>query len=162
VRVSSSFGGDQKPLGTLAYPSDIGRVVVNVSEHEAGLIWQLLDQVRSHLVVCRVGGGEAATKWDPYLTDADGQLQLPPVDPSMPAGLGPASLSVYGAVGYYAGFSVFLVPHSTFCLQNGAVKSYRSSPTLPRLEHFHQVAPQAADLLGNSLRQSLIDLCGDC
>jgi hypothetical protein len=74
VRVSSSFGGDQEPLGALACLSDVGRVVVDVSEHEAGLIWQLLDQVRSHLVVCRVGGGEPATKWDPNLTDADGQV----------------------------------------------------------------------------------------
>jgi hypothetical protein len=73
----------------------------------------------------------------------------------MPAGLGPASLGVYGCMGDNARFSVFLVPHSTFCLQNGTVKSYRSSPTLPGLEHFHQMAPQQADLLGKPLGQSL-------
>src|SRR5215211_1738988 len=83
------------------------------------------------------------------------QVQLPSINPPVPAGFGPASLGVYGAVGYYRGFLVFLMPYSAFGLQSGAVKSYRPTPTLPGLEHFHQVAPQAADLLGKSLGQSL-------
>jgi hypothetical protein len=75
VWVSSSFGGDQEPLGTFAGLPDVGRVVVvDVSEHEVGFLWQLLDQVRGHLVVCVVGGGEPGTKRDPILTDADGQV----------------------------------------------------------------------------------------
>src|SRR5215210_4420764 len=43
VRVSSSFGCDQKPLllgAFVAGLSDVLRVVVDVSEHEAGLLWQ--------------------------------------------------------------------------------------------------------------------------
>src|SRR5215207_3467982 len=153
VRVSSSFGGDQKPLGAFACLPDIGSVVVDVSEHEGGFFWQLLDEVRGHLVVCRVGGGESGTKRDPTLTDGDGQVQLPAVNPPVPATLGPVSLGVYGCVGYNARFSVFLVPHSTFCLQSGTVESHRSPPTLPGPEHFHQVASQAADLLGKPLGQ---------
>src|SRR5215208_4704992 len=100
VRVSSSFGGDQKPLGALACLPDVGRVVVDVSEHEAGFFWQLLDQVRGHLVVCRVSGGEPGTKRDPNLTDGDGQMQLPPVHPPVPAALGPVSLGAHGRVGW--------------------------------------------------------------
>ena len=50
MRVSSPFGSDQEPLlgASQAFPSDVGRVVVDVSEYEARLLWQLLDQVRSH------------------------------------------------------------------------------------------------------------------
>jgi hypothetical protein len=59
--------------------SEVGGVVVDVSHHKASLLWQLLDQRRSYLIVCCVGG----------------------------------------------------------------------------LEHFHQMAPQAADLLGKPLGQSL-------
>src|SRR5215204_4156656 len=124
VWVRSSFGSDQKPLlGALAGLSDVGCVVVNVSQNEAGLCWQLLNQVWSHLVVCCVGWGEPATKRDPNLTHGDGQVQLPPINPSMPARLGPVRLGVYGAVRYNARFFVFVVPHSTFGLQNGTVKS---------------------------------------
>jgi hypothetical protein len=110
VRVSSSLGGDQKPLLVAMVEAclpDVGRVVVDVSEHEARLIWQLLDQGRSHLVVCCVGGGEPSGQRNPNLTDADGQVQLPPVNPPMPARLGPVSLGVYGCVRYNAGLLVF-------------------------------------------------------
>jgi hypothetical protein len=54
--------------------SDVGCVVVDVSEHEACLLWQLLDQVRGHLVVRRIGGGESGRERDPNLADADGQV----------------------------------------------------------------------------------------
>ena len=154
VRVSSSFGGDHKPLGALACLPDVGRVVVDVSEHEAGFLWQLLDEVQGHLVVCGVGGGEPGTKRDPNLTVGDGQVQLPPVHPPVPARFGPSGLGVYGCVRYNARFSALLclslVPHPTFCLQSGTVESHRSSPTLPGLEHFHQVASQSADLCSGS------------
>src|SRR5215218_3373014 len=82
-------------------------------------------------------------------------MQLPPVHPPMPAALSPVSFGVYGCMGHLACFLVFLVPHSTFCLQNGALEGYSSSPTLPRLEHFYQMASQAADLLRQALGQSL-------
>src|SRR5215208_90263 len=159
VRVSSPFGGDQEPLLLLGASEaglpDVGGVVVNVSEHEAGFVRQLLDEVGSHQVVCRVGWGESGRQWDPNLTDGDGHVQLPAVNPSMPARLGPSRLGVYGAVGHLARFLVFVVPHSTFRLQSGGLESYCSSPTLPGLEHFHQVASQRADLLGQSLGHSL-------
>jgi hypothetical protein len=58
VRVSSSFSGNQEPLlgASEACLSDVGGVVVNVSEYEAGLVRQLLDEVGSYQVVCCVGG----------------------------------------------------------------------------------------------------------
>ncbi len=73
----------------------------------------------------------------------------------MPAALCPASLGVYGSVRHNASFSVFLVPHPAFCLQSGGIEGHRSSPTLPGLEHFHQVASQAVNLIGQPLGQSL-------
>src|SRR5215217_134599 len=58
VRVSSSFSGNQEPLlgASEACLSDVGGVVVNVSEYEAGLVSQLLDEVGSYQVLCCVGG----------------------------------------------------------------------------------------------------------
>src|SRR5829696_4332339 len=157
VRVTSSFSGNQEPLlgASEACLSDVGRVVVDVSEYEAHLVRQLLDEVGSYQVVCCVGGSEHSRQRNPNLTHGDGQMQLPPVHPPMPAALSPVSFGVYGCMGHLACFLVFVVPHSTFCLQNGAVEGYSSSPALPRLEHFYQVASQRADLLRQALGQSL-------
>src|SRR5215204_3297452 len=98
VRVSSSFSGNQEPLlgASEACLSDVGGVVVNVSEYEAGLARQLLDEVGSYQVVCCVGGGEPSRQRNPNLTHGDGQMQLPPVHPPMPAALSPVSFGVYG------------------------------------------------------------------
>src|SRR5918994_3326854 len=159
VRVSPSFSGNQKPLPFSAMVaagfSDVGGVVVDVSEHEAGILGQLLDEVGSHRVVRRVSGGEPGRQRNPDPTDGDGQVQLPAVDPPVPTRLGPVGLGVYCCMGHLARFLVFLVPHPAFCPQSGGVEGYGPSPALPRLEHFYQVASQAADLLGEPLGQSL-------
>src|SRR4029453_1301508 len=102
VRVSSSFGCDQEPLGALAGLSEVGGVVVNVSEYEAGLLRQLLDEVGSYQVVCFVGGSEPSRQRNPNLTHGDGQIQLPPVHPPTPAALRPVSFGVYGCWGTLA------------------------------------------------------------
>src|SRR5215213_659760 len=64
VRVSSSFSGNQEPLlgASEACLSDVGRVVVDVSEYEAHLVRQLLDEVGSYQVVCCVGGSEPSLR----------------------------------------------------------------------------------------------------
>src|SRR5918998_2628789 len=58
VRVSATFGGDQKPLCLLAFLAYVLGIVMGVSQHEARLFRQFLDQRRSYLVVCHVGRGE--------------------------------------------------------------------------------------------------------
>ena len=44
VRVGTAFGGDQKPLGPLAFLVHIRSVVVGVAQNEAGLFGQLFDE----------------------------------------------------------------------------------------------------------------------
>src|SRR5215211_8170042 len=60
------FGGDQKPLGLLAFLAYVFGVVMGVSQHEARLIGQLFDQRRSYLVVCHVGRGEPSRRRKPH------------------------------------------------------------------------------------------------
>src|SRR5215208_5137839 len=122
VRVGPSFGGDQKPLCPLAFVAYVPGLVMGISQNEAYLLRQLLDQRRSHLVVRHISRGETRREWDPHPGYGDGQVQLPSINPPVLAGVGPASLGVYGAVGYYPGFLVFLMPYSAFGLQSGAVK----------------------------------------
>ncbi len=59
VRVSSSFGCDQEPLLVAMVEAclpDVGRVVVDISQHKASLIWQLL--VFLHSMACLRAQGE--------------------------------------------------------------------------------------------------------
>src|SRR5215210_3131037 len=154
VRVSATFGGDQKPLRLLADLAYVLGVVMGVSQHEARLFRQRLDQRRGYLVVGGVGGGEPGRKRDPHRRDRYGQVQLPPIDPPVPAALGPTCLGVYGSVRYDAGFLVFLVPHSPAGAKRGGVKSHRSARSLPRLKKGKQVTSQAADLSWQPLGQS--------
>ena len=59
VRVGTAFGGDQKPLGPLAFVAHVLGVVMSISQNEARLFRQHLDQERSYLVVRYIGRGEA-------------------------------------------------------------------------------------------------------
>src|SRR5215216_5572448 len=121
---------------------------MGVSQHEARLIGQLFDQRRSYLVVCHVGRGEPSREWNPHPGHGDGQVQLPPIDPPVPATLGPSCFCVYGSVRDHSGFLVLLVPHPAFGSKRCAVQGDRSSCPLPWSKQPHQMTSQAADLLG--------------
>jgi hypothetical protein len=74
-----------------------------------------------HPVVHHVGRDEPRREGNPHTTHGDGQVQLPPINPPVPAALGPAGLGVYGSVGHHAGFLVLLVPHPTAGAKQGGV-----------------------------------------
>src|SRR5829696_9869735 len=114
VRVGSTLGGDQKPLRPLAFVAYVCSIVMGVSQNEARLFRQLLDQERSYLVVRHLGRGKPRREWNPHPAHRDGQVQLPPIHPSVPARFCPACLGVYGSMRHSANFFVFLVPHSAF------------------------------------------------
>src|SRR5215203_6222546 len=103
---------------------------MSISQNEARLLGQLLDQRRSYLVVRYISRGEPRREWNPHPGHRDGQVQLPPIHPPVPARFGPSCLGIYGGVGYLAGFSVFLVPHSTFGSKWGAVSKATALPVL--------------------------------
>src|SRR5829696_5926504 len=125
VRVSAAFGSDQKPLRPIAFVAYVLGVVVGVAQNEARLFGQLFDERRSYLVVRHVGRGEPRREWNPHPGHGDGQVQLPPIHPPVPARFGPSCLGIYGGVGYLAGFSVFLVPHSTSLALRGVLSPRR-------------------------------------
>jgi pyruvate/2-oxoglutarate/acetoin dehydrogenase E1 component len=57
--VGAAFGGDQKPLRPLSFVAYVLGVVMSISQNEARLFRQFLDQERSYLVVRYFGRGEA-------------------------------------------------------------------------------------------------------
>ena len=89
----------------------------------------------------------------PHLGHGARQVQLPTVDPPVPARLGPSGLGVYGGMRHHSRLFVLLVPHPTPGPEHRAVQSDRSPGPRPRLEQFHQVASQHPDSLGQGLWQ---------
>jgi hypothetical protein len=74
MQVGAALGGDQKPLCLLAFIAYVCSIVMGVSQNEARLLRQFLDQQRSYLVVRHIGRGEPRREWDPYPAYGDGQV----------------------------------------------------------------------------------------
>src|SRR5947209_18472473 len=73
-------------------------------------------------------------------------MELPAIDPAMPATLGPVRLGINGRMRDFAGFPMLLVPDAPLGSQDGAVQSRSSAVLLPGLDEGNQVSPHATDL----------------
>jgi hypothetical protein len=128
---------------------------VGVAQHEAGLIWQLLQQQRGQGTIRLVGGGEPSGQRYPHAGHGGGQVQLPPVNPPVPTALGPMRLRIYGGVGNDSGLAVFLVPHPATRPKHRGVQSYGPPARGPRSYERDQVPAQAPYLGGQGVGQRL-------
>src|SRR3954469_6752741 len=153
VRVSSSFGGDQEPLGAFACLPDVGRVVVDVSEHEAGF------SPGNSSIRC---GAISLSAVLAGVSLAESGIQTPQpamarcsfypyTHPCQPLLVQPASVSmeVWGTMPA----SLSFLCHTPRFARKVVLSRATALPTLPRPKQFHQVASQAADLLRQRVRQ---------
>ena len=81
------------------------------------------------------------------------QVQLPAVDPAVPARLGPVRLGVDGGVRHHPRLAVLLVPDAAPGAQHGAVDRGRPPAGRPGPEQGDQVPPEAGDLRRQRVRQ---------
>jgi hypothetical protein len=116
VRVRSILGGDQAAVEGLPSLMDVGGIVVEVTQQVASVCRQFLDEGWGHFVVRLVGWGEGCGQGNPYRSDGDDDVQLPAIDPTMPARPGPVGLGVNGSMGHHTLVPVFLVPYATIGL----------------------------------------------
>jgi len=65
------------------------------------------------------------------------------------------SFGIYGGVGYFTGFSVFLVPYPAARPEHGAIEGHGPPTVRPRSYQSDQVPPQASYLGGQGVGQSL-------
>ena len=72
-------------------------------------------------VVGDVGLRQLGGQGDPHSGDCADQVQLPAIDPAVPAGLGPVGFRVNGGVRDLPLFPVFLVPDAAVRPQYGAI-----------------------------------------
>src|SRR5215210_6999849 len=85
VRVATTPGGDQEAIGSGAVVADGRVVVVGVAEDEARRARQLVEQAGRRLVVGGVGRGQLGGERDPDGRDGGHEVELPAVDPAVPA-----------------------------------------------------------------------------
>src|SRR5688500_6961458 len=72
-------------------------------------------------------------------------MQLPAMDPAMPARFGPVCLRVDRGVGDLARVPMLLVPDPAPGLQDRAVDRRRTPAIGPRLQTIYQIRPEARD-----------------
>ena len=75
-------------------------------------------------------------------------MQVPAVPPAVPARLRPPRFGINRRMGNLAGLPVLLVPDPAAGFQGGAVDRRGPAVVGPRLEHGHQVPPEAANQAG--------------
>jgi hypothetical protein len=138
----------------LADLAHIRRVVMQVAEHEAHLSWQVLQQRRGELVVGDIGRRELSGEWDPDAGNGADQVQLPAIDPSVPAAVGPVGLGVDAGVRHHALSAVLGMPDAAPHIQHSRVDGNGAAGTCPWLELVDQAVTQAAELGGQRLGQS--------
>jgi hypothetical protein len=154
VRVGMSLtitGGHQHNPSLSAQPVKVRVGIVDIAQQEAQCSRQFTDKSRGFLIVCGVSGSKNSSQWYPYRRCGGYQVQLPAVNPTVPAGLGPMSLSVNGCVGNLTTQAMLLVPYPTKGSEYRAVNGCRPSTVLPGRDKDYQITAQAGNLGGKSL-----------
>ena len=101
-------------------------------------IWQVGQQGGNHLIVGGIGRRQFGSQWDPDAGDGADQVQLPAVDPALPAALGPVGLRVDAGMRDHAGGAVLGMPDATTGVQHRGVDRHGSAARGPGLELLDQ------------------------
>jgi hypothetical protein len=118
-------------------PAEGRIVVVDIPQDVAHLQRQFAHQGRSLLIVCSIGRSELCRQGDPDGGNDCCQMELPAIDPAMPATLGPEGIGIDGDMGDPPGLPMFLVPDPVTGTQGGTVQGDRC-PHKPRAQRIHR------------------------
>ena len=130
-------------------------VVVLVTQDIAHLGRQLRQQCQRLHVIGHVRGGQVGCQRNPHACDGRHQVQLPPVDPPVPARLGPVRLRINRRVGNQASLAILLMPDPAAGAQERAVDGDRPPARRPRLDHGHQRSAQTPNLRRQARRDGV-------
>jgi hypothetical protein len=97
------------------------------------------------VIGCR-GGGEFSRYGKPHRGYRRDQVQRPPVDPTMPAGLGPMCCGIEGRMRDKAWLPIRLVPHPTVGPQRGTIDGRSPTTCRPGLKEGNQVTSHPTNL----------------
>ena len=117
-----------------------------IAQDEVSFGRQLWQQQERDLIVGVVSGRQFRRHGNPHGGHHRDQVQLPPVDPAVPARLGPVGLGINGGMGHDALFPMFFVPHAAVGPQDSAVNGDRPAICGPGVDAGDQTASQTADL----------------
>jgi hypothetical protein len=134
VRVGSVVRDDQEAVVSFADCPDVRCVVVPIAKHEACGIWEPSQEGECEVIVRSVGRGELGGQRDPDAGDDTDEVQLPAVDPSMPATLGPIGFGIDAGMWDQASRTVLDVPGATTCVEHRRVDRHRTAAVGPGCE----------------------------
>lgn len=104
VRIGTFAGGNDGLVGGSTGNMQGRIVVVLVVQEITSFGGQFREQTQGMFIIGDIGGREVSRQRDPDGSYGGDQVQFPPVDPSVPARLGPVGFRVDGGVQHNAGF----------------------------------------------------------
>lgn len=134
--------GDQDLILVLAELPKVRIVVVDIAQDLANLGREFPEEGGSLLVVGPIGGSKRGSQGDPD----GGDMELPAIDPAVPAALGPVRLGINRGMRDLPCLPMLLVPGSATRLQDGAINGGCPTTRGEGLDAVDQVSAQAVDL----------------
>src|SRR5215510_5513270 len=147
--------GDQFPMVQRTVITQLGGIVMGVTEDVPHLQRQLLQQLGGDHIVSLTGDGKLRGQGEPDAPDRDGQMELPAVPPAMIPGLAPGGFGVNRGMWDFPCEPMLLVPDAPVSAQGRTVDSCRVALRCPGLKQLDQLASQTPDQGGQPGRQLL-------
>src|ERR1700754_5175058 len=155
MRMRASSRRHQFAIMPDAFLPQLWRVVVRVTQHVAHLQGQLLQQFWRDQIVGFTGQGEFCGQWNPQAADADGQMQLPAVPPTVIPTLAPGRFCIYRGMRHFTSQAMFLMPYAAIGAQWRTINGGGSPLGRPRLQTHNQPATQTTNQGGQAYGQLL-------
>jgi hypothetical protein len=142
VRIGAALGRDHDVAFLRTGGTPGGVVIVRVAQdvaHRGGQFGQKFEAV---LISSRISGRQISRQGHPNSGDRGNQMQLPTIDPAVPARLGPVCFGINRRVWNDASRTILFVPDAAAGAQYGTVDGGCSATRRPGLDIVTSVRPK--------------------
>src|SRR2546423_4786208 len=94
--ITTILAGNQETMVLLTGFSQLSSIVMAIAQDKSHFSWDFPQEIGSWVTVSDIGRSEHGSQRKPHGCDNADDVQFPPIDPSMPTGLGPMGLRING------------------------------------------------------------------